>query len=122
MLRDGQKQKTHQLAKSRFSIFLFQLSGCKFLLHKLIELPIINQVSSNSVEQPVATVLMELLNSYEEYKTTSEYQEAVQCSQQHQKLQKRFSHECWWAQYHNIVKIMYGSPITTIGELGANSK
>ena len=113
MLFCGRKQKAHQLAKSAFSNFLFRQSGERFLLHKLIELPIINQVSSSSVEQPAATVLMELLNSYEEYKTTSEYQEAVQFSQQHQKLQKRFSHECWWAQYHNIVKIMYCFPIAS---------
>ena len=70
MLYWGRNQKAHQLAKSAFNTFFFQRSGCKFLLHKLIELPIISQISSNSVERPVATVLMELLDSYEEHKTT----------------------------------------------------
>ena len=98
MLWYGRRQQAHQLAKSAFSTFLFQQSGCKFLLHKLIELPIISQIHSNSGERPVATLLMELLDSYEEHKTTSQYQTAVQLSQQHQKLQKRLSHEIWWAQ------------------------
>ena len=122
MLFRGRKQKAQQLAKCAFSNFPFRQSGERFLLHKLIELPIIAQIPSNSVERPVATVLMELLNSYEKHKTTSQYQEAVRRSQQHQKFQKRLSHECWWAQYHNIVKIMYGFPSTTIGELVASSQ
>ena len=121
MLYYGRKQKAHQLAKSAFSLFLFQQSGCKFLLHMLIELPIITQIPSNSVERPVATVLMELLNSYGKHKTTSQYQEAVRRSQQHQKFQKRLSHECWWAQYHDIVKIMYGFPSPIVGELVASN-
>ena len=101
MLIRGQKRKAQQLAKSAFSNFLFQQSGERFLLHKLIELPIMNQVSSNSVAQPVPTVLMDLINSYEEYKTTSEYQTVVQLSQQHQNLQQRMSHDVCWAQYRD---------------------
>ena len=116
------KAESSPASKKPLSTFLFQLSGCKFLLHKLIELPIIAQIPSNSVERPVATVLMELLNSYEKHKTTSQYQEAVRRSQHHQKFQKRLSHECWWAQYHDIVKIMYGFPSTTVGELVASSQ
>ena len=100
MQRSGQKQKAHQLAKSRFSTFLFHLSGCKFLLQKLIEPPLIPQIFSSSVEQPVATVLMDLISSYEEHKTTEQYQEVVRNSQKQQERQKRLSHELWWAQYH----------------------
>ena len=117
MLYYGRKQQAHQLAKSAFSTFLFRQSGCKFLLHKLIELPIISQIPSNSVEPLVATVLMELLNSYEKHKTTSQYLEAVRRSQQHQKFQKRLSHEIWWAQYHNIVKIIMVPPLLLSGNL-----
>ena len=100
MKRSGQNQKAHQLAKSRFSTFLFQLSGCKFLLHKLIELPLIPQISSSSVGQSIATVLVDLISSYEEHKTTAQYQEAMRRSQKQQEGQKRLSHELWWAQYH----------------------
>ena len=87
MQRSGQKHKAHQLARSRFSTFVFQLSGCKFLLHTLIELPIIPQIESNSVGQPVATVLEDsnsvgqpvatvledLISSYEKHKDTPQY-------------------------------------------------
>ena len=101
MLIRGQKLKAQQLAKIAFSNFLFQQSGERFLMHKLIELPIMNQVSSNSVAQPVPTVLMDLITAYEEYKTTSEYQTVVQLSQQHQKLQQRLSHDVCWVQYRD---------------------
>ena len=55
---------------------------------------------ARSVEQPAATVLMELISAYEEHKTTEQYQEAVRNSQKQQERQKRLSHELWWAQYH----------------------
>ena len=100
MIRTGQNQKAHQLAKSRFSTYLFQLSGCKFLLHKLIELPIVNLISSNSVGQPVSQVLTDLINSLEEHKKTAQYQEAVKRSEKLQEGQKRLSHQLWWAQYN----------------------
>ena len=77
-------QEAHQLGKRTFSAYLFQLSGCKFLLHKLIELPLISQSSADSAEQPVTTLLADLINSYEEHKTTSKYQEAVRRSAEHQ--------------------------------------
>ena len=99
MLYWRQNKKAHLLAKRAFSTFLSQQSGCKFLLHKLIDLPIISQIHSNSGERPVATLLMELLDSYEEHKTTREYKTAVQRSQKHQKIQKRLSCEIWWAHY-----------------------
>ena len=96
----GENQQAHQLTKSCFSTYLFQLSGCKFLLHKLIELPLVIRSSSHSVAQPVSTVLMELIDSYENHKNTPEYREAVRRSERHDEGQKRLSREIWWAQYH----------------------
>ena len=99
MKRRGENQKAHQLAKQCFSTYLFQLSGCKFLLHKLIQLPLIKQNSSYSVAQPVGTVLIELINAYENHKKTPQYAEAVKQSAKHREGQKRLSHAIWWAQY-----------------------
>ena len=99
MLRSGRKQDAHKLAKKCFNAYLFHLSGCKFLLHKLIELPLVNQIASNNVEQPVATILEDLMNSYEEHKNTPQYSEAVKRSKNNQEGQKRLSHKIWWAQY-----------------------
>ena len=99
MKRRGENQKAHRLRQSCFSAYLFHLSGCKFLLHKLIQLPLIKQNSSYSVAQPVSTVLIELINSYEDHKKTPQYAEAVQRSAKHCETQKRLSHKIWWAQY-----------------------
>ena len=42
---------------------------------------------------------MDLINAYEEHKTTPEHRDAVQRSQKQQESQKRLSNEIWWAQY-----------------------
>ena len=99
MKRRGENHKAHRLRQSCFSTYLFHLSGCKFLLHKLIQLPLIKQNSSYSVAQPVSTVLIELINSYEDHKKTPQYAEAVHRSAKHREGQKRLSHDIWWAQY-----------------------
>ena len=100
----GQKQAAHQLARSRFSTLLFQLSGCKFLLHKLIQLPLVHAISHSSAARPADPSciggLMDLIKAYEEHKTTLEYKEAVQLPQEHQESQRRLSHKLWWAQYN----------------------
>ena len=69
-------------------------------MHKLIELPLVVRSSSHSVAQPVSTVLMELIDSYENHKNTPEYREAVRRSERHDEGEKCLSHEIWWAQYH----------------------
>ena len=71
----GKNQAAHQLAKRRFSTFLFQLSGSKFLLHQLIQLPLVQQLSatSGSVAQPAFDILLDLIVAYEKHKTTKEY-------------------------------------------------
>ena len=109
MIRAGQNQKAHHLAKSRFKTYLFH--RCKFLLHKLIELPIVNLVLSDSVEQPVSEVLTDIINSLEEHKTP-EYQEAVQRSEKLQEGRMRLTHKLWWAQY-NYTK----GPSLQVGDL-----
>ena len=63
-------------------------------------LPLISQSSADSAEQPVTTLLADLINSYEEHKKTSKYQEEVRRSAEHQASQKRVSRQIWWAQYN----------------------
>jgi hypothetical protein len=56
-------QDAHQLRKIAFSTYLFQLSGCKVLLHKLIELPLISSSFPGSVRssvEPPAAILNDL--------------------------------------------------------------
>ena len=96
-MRNHQHQQAHQLGKKAFNTYLFQLSGCKFLLHKLIQLPLI---STDSVEQPVGPVLVDLIYAYEEHKRTPQYHDARKRSAEHQAGQKRLSNQIWWAQYN----------------------
>ena len=42
----------------------------------------------------------DLINAYEEHKTTEDYQKVVERSKKQQERQKRVSHEIWWAQYN----------------------
>ena len=79
LLHQGQQNAAQQLTKKGFSSYLFQLSGSKFLLHKLIQLPILAQCSA---EQPaklhaVAPSLMKCMTDLQEYKKTDEYKAAV---------------------------------------------
>ena len=52
LVRSGRRHEAHQLEKSSFNTYLFRLSGCQFLLRKLIQLPI------SSVAQPVEIQMM----------------------------------------------------------------
>ena len=84
--------EAHDLEKKAFSAYKFQISGCKFLLHKLIELPLIC-----SVEHPAA-ILNDLLDAFDQHKTTKEYRDAVQSSKKNQANQQRLSKQVWLAQ------------------------
>ena len=105
MERRGHMQDAHQLGKSSFSTYLFQLSGCKFLVHKLIELPIISSNSPNSPHDSyhvpeIADVLNEFIDAYEDHLTTPQYAKAFLLSKQHQAGQLSLNQKVWWAQYN----------------------
>ena len=83
----------------------FQLSGCKFLLHKLIELPIISSSLPNSPHgsyhiPEIADVLKELMDAYEDHLATPQYAKAFLLSKQHQAGQLSLNQKVWWAQYN----------------------
>ena len=90
-------QAAHLLTKQIFSAYRFQISGCKFLLHQLIRLPL-----TNSVGQPVqGTVLEKLLEEYEVHKQSSDYQKAVEAARKKIDEQRRLSYRLWWAHYNH---------------------
>ena len=72
LLDAGRNQKARQLGKHCFNAYCFHVSGCRFLLSKLIELPIISTASRN-----LATVLRQLLQDLEDHKKSDEYKAAV---------------------------------------------
>ena len=60
-----------QFAQRAFNTYLRHLSGCKFLLHRLIALPIIGHLGSADVE-----MFRDLTQEWAKYKNSKEYQEA----------------------------------------------
>ena len=95
LVADGKKQDAHSFAHSRFSKYCFQISGCKFLLYKLIQLPIVHAAGGAG-----ADAITRLLEDFQIHKTTKTYQEAVAISQNRQKGEKRLSTQLWWAKYY----------------------
>jgi hypothetical protein len=86
-------------AKSRFSAYQFHIAGCKFLLSKLIQYPIIAQLRTprsgpGSAAQPAETV-RRLLISYEEHKDTVVYKLAVEASKRKSEKSMRLSQRIW---------------------------
>ena len=100
-LRRRKPSDAQQMVKKSFNSHLFHLAGSKFLLHKLIQLPIIAQCtanSSDSAEQPAS--LMRCINDMREHMQTAEYKKAVERSQKqgdnHRRLSKRIWDANWW--------------------------
>jgi len=100
--RTRKPQAAHQIAKSSFSTMLHLVSGCKFLFHKFIELPIISQSATSSVGQPArerGTHLGDLVIAFEAHKETKEYRAAVRQSNGARRARHRVSQEIWWTQW-----------------------
>ena len=89
----------HDFVKKRFSAYQFHIAGCKFLLSKLIEYPIIAQPETSrsgpgSTAQPAGTV-RRLLDSYENHKDTAVYKSAVEASKRKSAENMRLSQQIW---------------------------
>ena len=104
LLDSGKNSAAQQLSKSAFSTYLVQLSGSKFLLHKLIQLPILPQCimvqSSRSAEPPAAlhpfgSVLMKCVADLQEHKKTDEYKAAVERSNKCASDESCLSKQIW---------------------------
>ena len=100
----GKKGAAQQLGKTAFSTYLFQLSGSKFLLHKLIQLPILPQCTmvqySGSAEPPAALyllgpVLMKCVTDLQEHKKSDTYKAAVERSKKRASDDSRLSKQIW---------------------------
>ena len=84
-------EKAHSKSKSIHSLHLFQISGCKFLVHAFIRMPVLSECA----EQPV---MDELLQDYEDHKKSEEYKKAVEQSEQRNEHPLRYSQALWWAE------------------------
>ena len=94
------QHKQQQMRQKRFSAFRQHLSGCKFLLHKLIQLPIIDQcnaTTSDSAAQPAS--IMTWIEDMRVHMESAEYKAAVEQSRKkakdHQRLSKQICNAQW---------------------------
>ena len=90
-----------KMAKQRFNVYKFHLSGCTFLLHKFIQLPIIaqcNAAASDSAEQPVS--IMKLISDLRVHMESDEYKAAVKKSRKKASDHKRLSKQIRDAQWY----------------------
>ena len=103
-MRYGHNSAAQKLGKTAFSTYLFQLSGSKFLLHKLIQLPILAQCSMEqnpgSAAPPAALhflgpVLMKCITDFQEHKKTKEYKQAVARAEKRDSAGRRLSQQIW---------------------------
>ena len=98
-LRRKKPHKAQQMGNTFFSSYLHNISGCKYLLRKLIQLPIIaqcNATPSDSAEQPVS--IMAWLEEFRVHQESDQYKAAVVESQRKAKEHKRVSKKICEAQ------------------------
>ena len=99
-LEESQWSQAQKMGKKLFNVYVHYLAGNKFLLRKLIQLPIIaqcNATSSDSAEQPAS--IMAWLEEFRVHKESDEYKAAVAESQKKAKKHKRLSKEICEAQW-----------------------
>ena len=81
LLDRGQNQRAHQMAKGGFGTYCFHLSGKKYLLQMLLQLPILAQCSASEPELVEVPALTQWITDLQEHKQTPEYKAAVERSQ-----------------------------------------
>ena len=89
-----------ELLKEAFDTYLLQLSGSKFLLHKVIQLPIIAQCTatpSDSAERPAS--LLNCINDMHVYMQSNEYKAEARIAQKRTKDDRRLSNQIWKANW-----------------------
>ena len=94
-LDKGQNQKAHQLAHRAFNTYCFQLAGSKYLLHMLLQLPILPQCSAAQPDFVEVPALTKWITDLQEHKQTPEYQAAVARSEKRSSEHRRLSQQIW---------------------------
>ena len=98
LLDAGRQQEAHQVAHRSFKAYKFLLSGADFILHKLIQLPILEHCSA---EQPATgdiaiaqiEILYQWIRSFEEHKAGPLHREAIDASTKRKHNERRLSQQ-----------------------------
>ena len=91
----GRNSAAQKLGKKCFSTYLFHLAGSKFLLHKLIQLPILAQCNDRQGGAAQPAILTKCIKDLEEHKKSREYLAAVERSQERGDEHRRLSKQIW---------------------------
>ena len=95
----GQNGRAHSLEKGGFNTYCFQLSGSKYMLHMLLQLPILAQLmyQLDDLEPTVVEVpaLTQCITDLQEHKKTKEYRDAVARSEKRSSDHRRLSQQIW---------------------------
>ena len=83
------------MAHGNFNIYCFQLSGNRYLLHMLLQLPILAQCSTTEAEHVEVPALTKWITDLQEHKQTDDYQTAVAKSEKHSSTHRRLSQQIW---------------------------
>ena len=98
-LARGQNQKAHHLEKGGFTTYCFQLSGSKYMLHMLLQLPILAQLmyQLDDLEPELVEVpaLTQWITDLQEHKKIAEYRDAVARSEKRSSDHRRLSQQIW---------------------------
>ena len=97
-LKRNRPQEAHQYTKRRFSTYCFHISGCRFFLHVLIELPIVRVDSAARPASFTSAAIKDLLKALVRHKETQQYKKAVEASAHRMDNKERLSKRIWWAK------------------------
>jgi hypothetical protein len=97
-LKRNRPQEAHQYSKRRFTTYCFHISGCRFLLQMLIELPIVRVGSAARPASSTSAAIKDLLEALQQHKETEQYKKAVLASAKRMDSQERISKQIWWTK------------------------
>ena len=91
----GRNHAAQKMGKKYFSTYIFHLAGSKFLLHKLIQLPILAQCNDRQGGAAQPASLIKCIKDLEKHKKSPQYLAAVRRSQRRGEEHRRLSKEIW---------------------------
>ena len=100
LIENGQNQKAHKLAHRTFTSYRFHLSGSKYLLQMLMQLPILAQCSASQPALAEVPALTKWIADLQEHRQTPEYQAAVALSKKRSSEHIRLSQQIWQQSKH----------------------
>ena len=91
----GARQEAHQMIRTGHSSYCFYLSGSKYLLQMLLQLPILAQCTWREPDRVEVPALARWIMDLQRHKESPEYKRAVEKSQERSSEHRRLSQQIW---------------------------